>query len=256
VATLGDTLREKRTGLGISLEEAEAQTRIRRRLLKALEEGEYEALPDPGYVRGYVSSYGRFLGLEPAALLQMYRAESGASPLAGLTLPQIGEAVPRTGEQHAVSWRAALAIVVAIALVSLGLWTIGRIRRGPQETPPEPVPATGVATESPTASMEVGTEEPLPEGTEVINAAVLPVTIVVRVAEDGASWVRVTIDGRKAYEGTLTGGQEKSYEVSGSATIRVGRPSAVTILRDGKAVRIPSGDTPTVKIDAAESAEE
>ena len=49
---LGDTLRERRMSLGISLETAEDDTKIRARLLKWLEEGEYDRLPNPGYVRG------------------------------------------------------------------------------------------------------------------------------------------------------------------------------------------------------------
>ena len=56
---LGDTLRDRRISLGISLETAENDTKIRARLLEALEAGEYDKLPNPGYVRGYVSSYSR-----------------------------------------------------------------------------------------------------------------------------------------------------------------------------------------------------
>ena len=75
---LGDTLRERRTALGISIAQAEEATRIRGKLLTALEAGDYARLPNPGYVRGYVSSYAKYLELDPVPLLAMYRAETGA----------------------------------------------------------------------------------------------------------------------------------------------------------------------------------
>ena len=62
---LGETLRDRRLALGITLETAEEDTKIRGRLLEALEQGDYARLPDPGYVRGYVSSYSRYLELDP-----------------------------------------------------------------------------------------------------------------------------------------------------------------------------------------------
>ena len=83
---LGDTLRERRMSLGISLETAENDTKIRGRLLKALEDGEYARLPNPGYVRGYVSSYARYLELDPVPLLAMHRA--GRAP-AATTVPNV-----------------------------------------------------------------------------------------------------------------------------------------------------------------------
>ena len=51
-----------------------------------------------------------------------------------------------------------------------------------------------------------------------------PFTLTVTVAADGASWLRVTVDGKTAYEGVLTGGQSKEFEVTEKAKIRIGKP--------------------------------
>ncbi|NET69455.1 MAG: helix-turn-helix domain-containing protein [Moorea sp. SIO1G6] len=51
---LGHILREAREARGLSLAEVESETRINSRFLAALEEGEYQALPTPVHVRGFL----------------------------------------------------------------------------------------------------------------------------------------------------------------------------------------------------------
>lgn len=247
MGALGDTLRERRTALGITLEQAESATRIRARLLEALESGEYDRLPAPGYVRGYVSSYSRFLELDPVPMLALYKAESGdRTGQTDLNLPQINEAVAPRGEQHAVPWKAAVSILLVISLLSLSIWIVTRIWGGPEPTPPEPtVPTPTTTTVEPTETTTIVEPADKPPARE------LPFTLTVKVSEEGASWVRVTVDGMKAYEGTLTGGQSKEFEVSSTASVRLGKPSEVTVLRDGEEIDIPEGDTPTLTLKAS-----
>jgi cytoskeletal protein RodZ len=249
VGKLGDTLRERRAALGLSLQQVEEGTRIRARLLQALEEGNYERLPNPGYVRGYVSSYARFLELDPVPLLNMYKAETGAGRFHDLNLPQAEEAVAPTGQQHAIPWRAAVGVALIVALLSFAAWAVARIWTGPEPPPPEPAPIV-----EPTPSAEPAAEEQ----TEVVKpapkpaATAQPFTLTVRVDPDGASWLRVTVDGKTAYEGVLTAGQSKDFEVAEEASVRIGRLESVTVLRDGKAVKAEDeGDIGVVTLSAA-----
>ncbi|MDZ4063207.1 MAG: helix-turn-helix domain-containing protein, partial [Coriobacteriia bacterium] len=75
--TLGETLSSARRALGASIADAEQETRIRTRSLEALERADYDKLPNPAYVKGYIISYAKFLGLDPAPLLELYREETG-----------------------------------------------------------------------------------------------------------------------------------------------------------------------------------
>ncbi len=242
MSNLGETLRERRTALGISLETAESATRIRSRLLEALEAGDYDRLPNPGYVRGYISSYARYLELDPVPLLAMYKAETGAGRFHELNLVQADEAVKPSGEQHAVPWRAAMAVVLVVALAAFAVWAVVRIWRGPEPPAPQPTeiptstapPATGTATQSPAVAN--------PQDTPA--QAAQPFTLKVAVAADGASWVEVKIDGKPAYAGTMTSGQSKTFEVAKEASLVIGKPDVVTVTRDGKEVAVPtSGGT-------------
>lgn len=69
---LGHVLREARETKGLTLAEVEAQTRINRRFLQALEKGEYFLLPTPVHARGFLRNYARFLHLDPQPLLERY----------------------------------------------------------------------------------------------------------------------------------------------------------------------------------------
>ncbi len=243
---LGDTLREARIARGVTLDQAEAATKIRARLIRALEDGDYARLPNPGYVRGYVSSYARYLELDSVALLNLYKAETGAGRIHEISLPQTEVAVPRRGQQHAIPARTAFVLLLVLALLSLSVWAATRIWRGPDTELPEPSPLI----ESP-APAEPDTVSAVARPTTKAAVKLKPFTLAVTVDRTGASWLKVTVDGKKGYEGTLTGGQSKSFEVAKNAEVLIGKPSVVTITRDGSTVKIPTSvSTPSVKLAA------
>ncbi|MCA9919655.1 MAG: DUF4115 domain-containing protein [Anaerolineales bacterium] len=69
---LGHILREARETKGYTLREVQDKTRINSRFLEALEMGDFDRLPTPTHVRGFLRNYARFLGLEPDPLLERY----------------------------------------------------------------------------------------------------------------------------------------------------------------------------------------
>jgi len=73
--TVGQVLKDERERKFYKLEEIEKATRIRMELLEALEKGEYQKLPPPTFVQGFIKNYGKFLGLDPEKLLAIYRRE-------------------------------------------------------------------------------------------------------------------------------------------------------------------------------------
>ena len=65
---IGATLKDARRRLGMDIKEAEDRTKIRTRYLRALEAEEWEILPAPAYVRGFLRTYGQLLGLDGASV--------------------------------------------------------------------------------------------------------------------------------------------------------------------------------------------
>jgi cytoskeletal protein RodZ len=65
-------LQRARQARGLTLEEVERDIRISRRYLQALENENFGLLPAPVYARGFLRTYARYLGLEPANLLPLF----------------------------------------------------------------------------------------------------------------------------------------------------------------------------------------
>ncbi len=73
----GNKLREARSARSLSLEDIANVTRIPRSSLEHIEEGRFERLPAPVFVRGFIRNYARAVGLDPAAVVRLYDLTTG-----------------------------------------------------------------------------------------------------------------------------------------------------------------------------------
>ena len=76
---LGARLREKRVEKGYSIEDIAARLKVPPRVLKAIEEGNREALPHTVYIRSFVKSGGALLGIGAEELAGMLAALNDGS---------------------------------------------------------------------------------------------------------------------------------------------------------------------------------
>ena len=76
---LGQRLKQAREKKNLSLEDVTSQTNILKRHLVALEEGDYESLPQPTFARGFAVNYGRFLGIDSQVINQSFDAQYPAN---------------------------------------------------------------------------------------------------------------------------------------------------------------------------------
>ncbi len=65
---LGSLLKQERERRSLSVRDVMDATKISRRNLNALEDGEVKLLPHPVYLKGYVRNYARLVGLDPEPL--------------------------------------------------------------------------------------------------------------------------------------------------------------------------------------------
>src|SRR5487761_2189526 len=70
---IGATLREARMRARIDVSEIEAQTKIRAKYLRALENEEWSLLPGPTFVKSFLRTYATALELDGKALVEEYR---------------------------------------------------------------------------------------------------------------------------------------------------------------------------------------
>lgn len=72
MSELGQLLKKARLEKGLSLDDVQEATKIRKRYLEAIEEGDYKVLPGSFYVRAFVKTYAETVGLNPDEVLQYY----------------------------------------------------------------------------------------------------------------------------------------------------------------------------------------
>ncbi|MFC7441537.1 helix-turn-helix domain-containing protein [Laceyella putida] len=70
---IGSYLRQAREAIGLSLDQLQEKTKIQKSFLIAIENGEFDKLPSPFYVRTYLRSYANCVKIEPHHILRQYR---------------------------------------------------------------------------------------------------------------------------------------------------------------------------------------
>jgi cytoskeletal protein RodZ len=70
IKQIGDSFKQRRKELNLSLKEAENATSIRMSYLQAIEEGEVNKLISPVYARGFVKQYAAFLGVDGEQIIR------------------------------------------------------------------------------------------------------------------------------------------------------------------------------------------
>ncbi len=120
MADIGTQLRTARTDAGIDIATAEHVTKIRSKYLRALEGGDWAALPEETAAISFLRTYGDYLGLDGRALVETFRAG------------QVSVGVPANYSPAALSadarrrrgWRTWLVVTLILVLIG-GLFLIG-----------------------------------------------------------------------------------------------------------------------------------
>jgi cytoskeletal protein RodZ len=225
---LGERFRAAREARGMSLSEVAEQIRIRSLYLAAIEEENWSTVGAPVYVRGFIRTYARFLGIDPeeaVAAFNQTQPEPAKTP-SGREPPPSG-AGKRSG---LVLWVAGTVAVLLIAFVVYNELTL-RL----SQTAMAP-PAGGAASASPAApsaspaapSASSALQSPPPSSGPAGSG---PNTLA--LVFSAPSWLRVTVDGNVSMEGTFPAGTSKTFHGK-NALVRIGNAGGVEVYVDGK----------------------
>ncbi|GAA6615124.1 helix-turn-helix domain-containing protein [Scytonema sp. NUACC26] len=262
-------LRQVREERAIRIDELAAYTRIRPVFLQALEEGRFEELPEPVYVQGFVRHYADAIGLDGTAIAQDFASICSPPPETSqddreldkkpniyipLAVPYIlllvaasfglfyilnpprpvAESVSQKKTSQLASEKKTASKVVseqspkAFPVAQQSPTTIPKPKASiapTSKTSQTGVTPTTNATPTPEASSSAAIA-PTPT-TSSSAAATSPVEVSIELQDE--SWLRVQVDGKTEFEGTLTKGERKSWTAKKELVIRSGNAGAVMV---------------------------
>jgi cytoskeleton protein RodZ len=241
VSALGEEFRSAREARSLSLSDVAERLHIRSVYLAAIEDEDWHVIGAPVYVRGFMRTYARFLGLDPeAAVARFAQTVPAGTPAASTPRPAAANPEKRGSERSSPSLAAILSIIAAVLVVLFVGYEFYQFRAGSPVTTPV-ADSSAVPADSVAAGGDAGTPAPAASANGAGSAATPPVApsaapaakrgLSLQVME--TSWLRVTVDGTVVLEGTLRKGAAKSY--SGKvADVRVGNAGGVKIAVNGK----------------------
>ena len=78
--SLGETLGELRKQRNLSTQEVANQLRLDLKIIEALEADNYEVLPSPAYIRGYLRNYAKLLSIDSDRIISLYNHKAPQPP--------------------------------------------------------------------------------------------------------------------------------------------------------------------------------
>lgn len=79
--SLGDILRKSRTEAGLTVADVASELLLKPDLIRSIEANELKGLAAPTYVRGYIRSYAKLLGVDADALVEEYESIENDQPV-------------------------------------------------------------------------------------------------------------------------------------------------------------------------------
>jgi cytoskeleton protein RodZ len=229
VFEIGNSLREARLRQGLEFPRIEAETKIRGKYLRALEEEQFEVLPGDTYVKGFLRTYADYLGLDGQLYVDEYNSRFTTTE--EITAAPSAPRARRTRPIESNLVVVALAGIVAVTiLVVVGLAGIG-------SGSPDEAPLVDTSP-GPTTSEQTSTAPTATTG-QSGGTARKPKARLVLTAVRGPCWVQVRangVNGRLLYEGTLEVAQVQRFARHQRLWLELGAPANLDARLNGRRV--------------------
>ena len=222
-ADVGARLRDAREARGATVADCAAALRARTEQLRALQAGRLDVFGGEVYARGFVRSYARLLGLDPAPLLDDLGAAAADALDRLRDLPT---------ERRPAARRTPVVLVVVALAVAAGVVVAAALRLGdartPDAAPPPSVPAaTGAPTDAPAPP------PPAPDPAPEPAAPTVPIELVLTL--ESPSWLEVVADGVVVEPGrTAPAGETLRFEAQLALVVRYGNAGGVRAELNGE----------------------
>jgi cytoskeletal protein RodZ len=244
--SIGSVLREKREARKLSVAEVAAETRINKKYIQALEDGNYLLIPSQVYAKGFLKAYAEFLGLDPknllAELINYYKSrEEGRKAAVSaqkikkiisfpktLKLPTM-PAIPAYKFDMKMMLTAVISVFVLLFLISVYGYISSHQKRAVMiEANPPVVAATEKAKVPPKKITKKSVEEKTVKETAIPEGK-----IELRIETTKRSHLSVSSGSMELYSGTLQPGAKLRF-IGREIKVKAGDGGGVKVYVNGK----------------------
>lgn len=232
--TFGEELQRLRESAGLTLDDIANETKISKRILRNLEQGEFRHLPQKVFSRNFVTQYAAVVGADPFRLQEAFEAAWDRFLLASGTHPRITE--EEAPFIQTVRWRFWLPVGFAAVIMLAAVLVIVRGSTSERGLVSRPGPAPALQmTPSPVSRAIAPTAVVVPEPPPEAEAEMASVVITVRPEME--CWIHYRNRDGVAGGKLLAGGTVEKLELAVPGKLTVGDASAVTLEVAGETYR-------------------
>jgi len=223
--SIGSRIKSAREAKGISIEQAQKDTRISSRILKAIEaDMTQEMISGPVYVKSFIRKYATYLGLDGKSLAESYTGERPQFREQVAVLNDDKKPVKLPVKKIIYVAAAILVILIGIKLIAFaGSRTIAFFKSRPK------------------AESKVAAAKTKPVQKKTVEAATNPVlpalakgenlTLLLKTRAD--VYMKVKADGNVIYDGILKRGSSEKWDAKESFEISTSKAEALSVDLNG-----------------------
>ena len=235
-----EDLREHRKSLGISLDQVASRTKISREFLEKFEKGDFSGLPTT-YIRLFLRAYAQEIGKDPDSIIAEFNAFSGQpeepqpEPVETEAAPKpiVKKTIPKINGKNRVN---VAAITVAILVTFFIIMVLKQVLLDEtDEVASVPLGSSEMPLQMETqdsgavaASISPVTEEGETPATDLVQ----PLTLT--LSTNDSCWIRLIVDQKDTTQALYPGDVTRSWQANQRFDIRLGRPSVVDLILNGK----------------------
>lgn len=262
---MGADLKAERERQGLTIQDIERETSIRAAYIQALEQGDYNALPNEVYVKGFIRSYAGFLHMDTEKLVQEYREAIHGADVGPIqkanpeTTSLVNESAPFSSgsdfrervEKSSKKQMIFMAVAtVVIAFVGSIYYFFGDDPNAekPAQTAQQNVaqqpqtqaqnPASG---QNPQAQNSASTQNGQPAAQQPVqtigntaNASAGQADVTAKFT--GRCWIQAIADGKVIYEGTVEANHTLRWTGKKEVIVTAGNAGAIDVTYNGQHV--------------------
>ncbi|MFK0734950.1 MAG: helix-turn-helix domain-containing protein [Gloeotrichia echinulata GP01] len=218
LAQMGAQLWASRQEQGLSLEEMVVMTRIPRRLLQAIEEGNLNDLPEPIYIQGLIRQFSDALGF------------NGAEFASNFPIAYERVNLPTTWKTQSISQLRPLHLyLLYIFLIVCSVSGLSQLLNNAalqaNNTESKPKSEQDSLLESVQSQSEQGS--PIKPFSNTLSSTNNGQPVEIGVTLKASSWIRVVADGKTAFEGTLPQGTHRTWNAEKQLIVKTDNAGGV-----------------------------